>query len=238
MSHTLQRTIIVKTATLALATWLATAPSFAKSRAHARKPINRRIAHARELMGSYYNHSVVKKGEKIHDIRSRVFSLTRQSMKGKNRKYAYRVAKTILEESKKYGYDPIFLLAVIKNESGFNPTVRGTSGEIGLMQILPSTAEWLKAANRWKWKNTESVLRDPVMNVRIGSAYIDYLRKQFDSHGRLYLSAYNMGPGNLKTALSHKVWPKEYSIRVMEKYIQYYREIGKIHGARLVSLNN
>jgi len=188
-----------------------------------------RLTQARELMGPYYSRSVVHRSEKIDDLGEHVMEWTAQAMKGKNHRHARAVARTILAESRAHGFDPVFLLAVIESESSFNPLARGTSGEIGMMQLLPETARWIARHEGWKIRITDKCLRDPVMNIKLGAAYLAYLRKHFDSHGRLYLSAYNMGATNVSRALAHQVWPKEYPVRVMGKYIEFYRDLRNQH---------
>jgi len=69
------------------------------------------------------------------------------------------------------------------------------------------------------------LLKDPVMNIRIGSAYLAHLREHFDNQGRLYLAAYNMGTRNVHKALGKQITPKIYPARVMVRYVRYYREI-------------
>jgi soluble lytic murein transglycosylase len=202
------------------------APAEASQQAATNSP---RLVQARELMGSYYTHSIVKRAEKIDDLSSHVLEWTNEAMKGKFHRHARAVAQTILAESRAHGFDPIFLMAVIQSESSFNPLAKGTSGEVGMMQILPETARWIAQREGWQIKITKKCLRDPVMNIKIGAAYLAYLRKQFDSHGRLYLSAYNMGATNVNRALAKQVWPKDYPTRVMSKYLEYYRDLRKQH---------
>ncbi len=189
-----------------------------------------RLSHARELMGSYYSRSVVRQAESLDDLSDHITEWTSDAMKGRHHRHARAVASAILAESRVHGFDPIFLMAVIESESSFNPLARGTSGEVGLMQLMPETARWIAKREGWNLKITSKCLRDPVINIKIGAAYLAYLRKQFDSHGRLYLSAYNMGATNVNRALARQVWPKEYSARVMTKYIEYYRELRKERG--------
>jgi soluble lytic murein transglycosylase len=193
------------------------------------RPQDRRLAHARELMGSYYKRSIVRRAEKVSNLNDHVIRWTKDAMKGKFQHRARAVAETILAESRAHGFDPIFLMAVIESESSFNPLAVGTSGEVGMMQILPQTAKWMAKHEGWALKITAKNLRDPVINIKIGAAYLAYLRKYFDSHGRLYLSAYNMGAGNVNRALAKQIWPRDYPVRVMEKYIEYYRELRKQH---------
>jgi soluble lytic murein transglycosylase len=185
-----------------------------------------RLNHARELLGRFYDRSVVRTGEQLEDIKRFVHNAVRKELPPAYRKrYASKLADTILSESQKHGFDPIFLLAVIKNESSFKPKVRGTSGEIGLMQLMPNTAREVARREKIKWRGLVKTLEDPQTNVRLGAAYLAHLREQMDSHGRLYLSAYNMGARNVRKALDRSIWPKEYVQRVMHRYVDYYRSI-------------
>jgi soluble lytic murein transglycosylase len=184
-----------------------------------------RLSHARELLGRFYDSSVVRTGEQLDDVKKFVRESVRRELPDNAKRQASRLADTILSESRKYGFDPIFLMAVIKNESSFRPKVRGTSGEIGLMQLMPATAREIARREKIKWRGAVKTLEDPQTNVRIGAAYLNFLRERLDSHGRLYLSAYNMGMGNLKHARARSIWPKDYVQAVMHRYIGYYREI-------------
>ena len=60
---------------------------------------------------------------------------------------------------------------------------------------------------RW---NGEKTLRDPIANIKLGTAYIAWLREKFDNHSQLYLAAYNMGARSVNKALAQNVWPKDY----------------------------
>ncbi len=113
---------------------------------------------------------------------------------------------------------------MIENESSFNPEVKGTSGEIGLMQLMPRTAKWIAGKLRMKYQGKKT-LTDPVANIRLGAAYLAHLRAEFDFHGRLYLAAYNMGSANVQRALDRRIWPKDYAARVMQRYMRLYTEL-------------
>ena len=185
---------------------------------------DQRLAHAKELLGKYYKKSVVRSGEKVTEIRRFIYDWTKRSLDAKWKKHYRAIARTILSESQKHEFDPIFLMAVIQNESAFNPLAKGRFGELGLMQLKPDTAEWVARKNGIRWKGPEQLL-DPVANVRIGAAYLSNLRERFDQHGRLYLAAYNMGTANVNRALEKKIWPKDYPARVMQRYIGFYSEL-------------
>jgi soluble lytic murein transglycosylase len=179
-----------------------------------------RMDHARELLGRYYRKSVVRAGERRSAARF-VARTVKESLKGKWRKQAGRITATILKEAERHELDPIFLMAVIESESGFDPTIRGDAGEIGLMQILPSTAAEVAQREGLRWRGRKT-LQDPVMNIRIGAAHFSTLREQLGNHGRLYIAAYNMGSSNVRDAVERDVWPKDYVNRVMGHYVDYY----------------
>ena len=202
-----------------------------------KRDLSVRANHAKELLGGRYRKSIVKVTEKVGEIDDMVYGLVEDSLPKKWKSKSDVIAKAIITEAGKHGFDPVFLMAVIANESSFNPEAKGTSGEIGLMQILPKTAKWFaKKAELKMGRVTDKTLKDPVKNIQIGAAYIAYLRGEFDSHGQLYLAAYNMGKVNVKRALAREIKPKDYAGRVMNRYVKFYTEIRDIH-ADEVSLN-
>jgi soluble lytic murein transglycosylase len=150
-----------------------------------------------------------------------IFDVVESSLPYHYRVQAPLIAKTLIEEANRWGLDPIFLLAVIKTESQFNPKAKGRKGDRGLMQLLPKTGAWM--AKRLKWQNAQVDLFDPVINIKIGAAYFAQLRKHFGNVGSRYLSAYNMGTKNVHRLLKQDVEPMIYAKRVLKNYSQFYR---------------
>jgi soluble lytic murein transglycosylase len=187
-----------------------------------------RVSHAKELLGRGYKKSAVRISESTKDITQFVKETTKKFLPKKYRKSSGAIAKAIVESSELYHMDPVFVMAVIQNESSFNPTRRGSFGEIGLMQIKPSTAEWIADSYDLDYKD-EKTLLNPVHNIEIGVALLDKLRHQFESKSRLYLSAYNIGAKKVRTMVEDKRIPKEYVIAVMKRYIAMYSAF-KIEG--------
>lgn len=131
------------------------------------------------------------------------------------------IRNTIMSNSKKYQLDPIFVLAIIAGESSFNPKADGPVGEMGLMQLRPATAKWITEEYlHKKWKGNK-VLYNPYENIRIGTSYLRFLRSRF-SNSAQYISAYNLGPTQLKEALKRNVKPKDYAKHVMKRYITFH----------------
>lgn len=183
-----------------------------------------RVTHAREILGKAYKRSEVSKleGEKFFHVY--LYDLVVKSLPEKHRSASNNIVKSIINESKERGIDPIFIASIIKTESSFNPEARGLAGEIGLMQIMPSTAK--EIANRLKiqWHGGKTLL-DPVNNIRIGTAYLSQLRGFFDKKPNRYISAYNIGPGKILKIENVKDVPKFYSSKVLKFYEDFYKKI-------------
>jgi soluble lytic murein transglycosylase len=183
-----------------------------------------RLEHAQELLGSKYSRSVVRTGEQVQKVNGSIYKWTRGALAKKHKLQSQKIAQAVIDESLKLGFDPIFVLAVVQTESSFNPEQIGGVGEIGLMQIRPETGEWMAKKMGLAWRGKETLL-DPVMNIKIGCAYLSWLRGRFDSHARLYLAAYNMGQANVRGLRQQDRWPKEYPARVMANYVGFYEEL-------------
>lgn len=87
--------------------------------------------------------------------------------------------------------DPVLVLALIRQESAFNPKAKSNAGASGLMQIMPATARTV--ASREKSRQ----LNDPNINLKIGIKYLKKLIDKFEGNLIYSLSAYNAGEGNL-----------------------------------------
>lgn len=183
-----------------------------------------RVAHARELLGSSYERSIVKKAESVEALQSFILQHIARRLPETRKHEAWEVAKTVIDESKRHGMDPLFVLAVAEHESKFNPDAVGSFGEIGLMQIRPTTGEWIAPKLGLQWQGAQS-LRDMRTNIRLGVGYMAFLRSRLRSHAAHYLTAYNMGAANLRRALAGNVQPREYSSKVMREYLGLYTQI-------------
>ncbi len=120
-------------------------------------------------------------------------SITR-IMERKTYKLIY--ANEILAYSEEFSLDPCLVAAVIHTESSNRANAVSPKGAVGLMQIMPSTGEWI--AKKLKIDDyTEDKLSDPDINIRLGCWYIRYLCDKYSGVERTALAAYNAGPGNV-----------------------------------------
>lgn len=95
--------------------------------------------------------------------------------------------------ARKYGQDPYFVAAVIREESRFFTDALSPAGARGLMQVMPTTGEWV--AKRIKLDGFERAkLFESDTAIHIGTWYLGHLMKQFKGDPLLAAAAYNAGP--------------------------------------------
>ncbi len=94
--------------------------------------------------------------------------------------------------------DRELILAIVRQESGFNPKAKSHRGARGLMQLMPGTASFVARDRRFRGSK-RSELFDPETNIALGQRYIDILLSDKRISGDLFrmVIAWNAGPGNL-----------------------------------------
>ncbi len=113
--------------------------------------------------------------------------------------------------SKKYNVDPDLVRAVVQAESDFNATCTSSKGAMGLMQLMPETAEELGVKDAY----------NPVENIMGGTRYLKGLLDRYDGNIPLALAAYNWGMGNVER---HPGKLPQETRTYIARVNQYYRE--------------
>jgi soluble lytic murein transglycosylase len=132
-------------------------------------------------------------------------------------RYHASVSDQELEEAvthyaKEYQLSPALLLAVMKAESGFNPTVISKAGAVGLMQLIPETAIRHGVRN----------LYDTRDNIAGGARHLRYLLDRFHGNVRLALAAYNAG--ERKVDRYRQIPPYKETRSYVKKVMGFYRD--------------
>jgi soluble lytic murein transglycosylase len=98
----------------------------------------------------------------------------------------------IRAEAQKRNIDPYLVASIIRQESGFEPTVVSNAGAVGLMQIMPQEAPRIASAAGLDGVTREQLF-DPMTNIAVGAA--EYSQKLGEMHGNhlLAIAAYNAG---------------------------------------------
>ena len=162
-------------------------------------------------------------------------------------KFNYPISYTveIKKYSLEYGVDENLVRAIIKQESGYNNFAKSGKGAVGLMQIMPSTAEWI--ASELKMDDyAEPKLYFPDVNIRFGVFYLRYLFDKFETLDKV-LFAYNAGEGtliklmetnNIEDILSLDFPQVSAYINNVKKYYKNYVKIAPSFGAFFIGLQN
>jgi soluble lytic murein transglycosylase len=108
--------------------------------------------------------------------------------------YPLEHTDAIRAAARRYDLDPSLVAAVIYAESRFDEHARSTQGAVGLMQVLPETAEQI-ADESGGVTFTTADLEDPSVNVRYGSYYLRQALDAYDGDLRSAIASYNAGMG-------------------------------------------
>jgi soluble lytic murein transglycosylase len=114
-------------------------------------------------------------------------------------------------------------LAVARQESAFMADARSSAGALGLMQLMPKTAE-LTAQYAGFRLSSSSQLTDPQVNILLGSHYLGQMLRRFDNNRVLATAAYNAGPGRVdrwrNDGLSADAWIETIPFAETRQYVQ------------------
>ncbi|TVO67696.1 lytic transglycosylase domain-containing protein [Denitromonas ohlonensis] len=119
-------------------------------------------------------------------------------------------AQMVQRLAPRFGVDPRFALAIVRNESGFDPKAHSPKNAMGLMQLIPETARRFDVADAF----------NPEQNVRGGLAYLRWLLDKFDGDIARTAAAYNAGEGAVVRYDGVPPYPetREYVARVLGFY--------------------
>ena len=106
------------------------------------------------------------------------------------------LAQRIITVANQEGVDPELAFRLIRVESRFVTRARGSSGSLGLTQLMPSTARSIDRS-----VNTEAEIMDPQTNLRLGFRYLRTMIERYRGDVRLGLLAYNRGEGTVDRVL-------------------------------------
>ncbi|MFL7813064.1 MAG: tetratricopeptide repeat protein [Anaerolineales bacterium] len=105
-------------------------------------------------------------------------------------------SELVVQSAREYDFHPLMLFSVIRQESLFEGFVRSTAGARGLMQIIPSTGAERADKEGWPPDYSDEDLYRPIVSIKLGTAYLSFLRSYFDGDMYTALAGYNAGPGN------------------------------------------
>lgn len=124
--------------------------------------------------------------------------------------------------ARRHSLDGLLLAAVVQAESGFNPEAVSPQGAVGLMQVMPDTAELFRIYEP----------SEPRSNVEAGARYLAWLLERFEGDLELALAAYNAGPGNVDRfdGIPPFRETRVYVNRVLGHYVDHHQELWRSSG--------
>lgn len=135
-------------------------------------------------------------------------------------KYSDKFDQHINSTARWYGIDPLLIKAMIKVESNFNPDAVSPKGAMGIMQLMPATAERVGVADPF----------NPVENIEGGVKYFNKLMNMF-SDVTLAIAGYNSGE-NAVIKYGNKIPPYSETIEYVEKVYLHYDHLRNSHPNR------
>ncbi len=125
-----------------------------------------------------------------------------------------RYTREIADASKRYGVEEELIRAVIMAESDFDPYAVSEAGALGLMQLMPKTAERMGVEDCF----------DPIQNIDGGVRYLKLLHERFDDT-RLAVAAYHAGEN--RVAAYGDIPPIPATRKYVDRVLQYYEDFKK-----------
>ena len=110
-------------------------------------------------------------------------------------KYPKQYSTYVEHYAKVYDLPPHLVYAVIRTESDFDDNAASSAGAVGLMQLMPSTFQWI-TNDLLRERLDSGMIYDPETNIRYGCYYLRRLYDRYEDWAAA-LAAYNAGPGRV-----------------------------------------
>lgn len=132
------------------------------------------------------------------------------------KRYGLIYYKTVDKIAKSNDVNTNCIMAVIRTESSFNKSAVSEKGAVGLMQLMPKTAEWLCKKYNIDYKYES--LFDLSYNVDLGCKYLNYLFSKFDFNWAIV--AYNAGENNVSEWVKKGISIEDIPFKESKNYLK------------------
>jgi soluble lytic murein transglycosylase len=119
--------------------------------------------------------------------------------------YPIYYQKEIKESAEKHNIDPFLIAAMIRVETNYKYQLESSKGAVGLMQIMPDTANWIAENAGGQPLNAADLLK-PDVNIFMGAWYMNWLSKHYNGNVVYAIAAYNAGQGNVNQWKNNGIW--------------------------------
>ena len=147
--------------------------------------------------------------------------------------YQQKYTDQVERYSAEFGVEESLVYAVIRTESGFRPEVESAAGAVGLMQLMPSTFDWLQTSLDGEVIYTADRLSDPDINIRYGTYFISYLIQRYGDLDTA-CAAYNAGVASVDSWLSDPNYSPDGVTLSEIPYKETERYVEKVKSAKAI----
>lgn len=119
--------------------------------------------------------------------------------------YPIKYEEEVIQASNRFQVSPYLVLAIIRAESDFSTDKISRKGAVGLMQVMPDTANWVVNQGGFQ-PITEAQLFHAKTNIDIGVWYLSFLLNMFGGDQIKAIAAYNAGPGKVNDWIERNMW--------------------------------
>lgn len=145
----------------------------------------------------------------------------------------------ISQSASKYNVDPLLIAAIIRVENNYKAEGTSNKGALGLMQLMPETARWIKEMGNIG-SSLDDDLQDITVNINMGAWYLNWLLNYYDGHLNYAIAAYNAGQGTVNKWRETNVWdgsesnitdiPYGQTKHFVKRVLYYYQKYHKVYG--------
>lgn len=161
-----------------------------------------------EAQNGHYNPSVLDAGRAVPYFYD--YDLSELPRETWNLLYPTQFWTLVQREAGANSIDPYLVMALIRQESAFDPAARSPANARGLMQVLPRTARTRKGGRG----ASAMRLYDPAFNVRIGTGYLQQVLELNQGVFEQAMAAYHAGQGRVSA------WLSEHSFADPEEFLE------------------
>ena len=124
--------------------------------------------------------------------------------------FPFPYQEQIIKYANQEDINPLLTISVMRKESTFDPEIDSVVGAVGLMQIVPPTADWV--ANQIDLPQYS--LTDPEDNIRIGTWYLTHNHHRYEDNSLYAVASYNAGTGNVND------WLTRYDTKDLDRFVE------------------
>lgn len=138
-----------------------------------------------------------------------------------------------------YNVDPFLVASIIRVETNYKPGKESKRGALGIMQLMPDTANWAMEMAKLPSVTMDSVKHEAGANIQLGTWYIKRLHEEMDGNPVAVIAAYNAGPGNVRSWIRKGLWdgtfdnvkniPVGETRHYVQRVIYYYNQYTEVY---------